>query len=92
MPPVRRKNVKGISNRCNRSQSTAANSDTESLQRQCTERGLPNHGKKNAPILLSATTARNHFVFEANGRCHRERKFAVYVNISWTWKPTIFVI
>ena len=46
MPPVRRKNVKGISNRCNRSQSTAANSDTESLQRQCTERGLPNHGKK----------------------------------------------
>ena len=39
MPPVRRKNVKGISNRSNRSQSTAANSDTESLQRQCTERG-----------------------------------------------------
>ena len=38
MPPVRRKNVKGISNRSNRSQSTAANSDTESLQRQCTER------------------------------------------------------
>ena len=50
MPPVRRKNAKGISNRNNRSRSTAANSDTESLRRQCTERGLPNHGQKNALV------------------------------------------
>ena len=50
MPPVRRKNAKGISNRNNRSLSTAANSDTESLRRQCTERGLPNHGQKNALV------------------------------------------
>ena len=50
MPPVRRKNAKGISNRNYRSRSTAANSDTESLRRQCTERGLPNHGQKNALV------------------------------------------
>ena len=50
MPPVRRKNVKGISNRSYQSQSTVANSDTEILQRQCTEKGLPNHGQKNASI------------------------------------------
>ena len=50
MPPVRRKNAEGISNRNNRSRSTAANSDRESLRRQCTERGLPNHGQKNALV------------------------------------------
>ena len=50
MPPVRRKNAKGISNSNNRSRSTAVNSDTESLRRQCTERGLPNHGRRTALI------------------------------------------
>ena len=60
MPPVCRKNAKGTSNRNNRSRSTAINSDTESLRRQCTERGLPNHGQKNALIsrlLQHATTS-----------------------------------
>ena len=50
MLPVHRKNAKGISNRNNRYRSTATNSDTESLRRQCTERGLPNNGQKNALI------------------------------------------
>ena len=75
MPPVRRKNVKEISYRCHRSQSTAANSDAESLQRQCTERGLPNHGKKRMLQYCSwlqqhATTLSSRQTVDATGNAN----------------------
>ena len=64
---------KGISNRSNRSQSTAANSDTESLRRQGTERGLPNHGQKNASISWlqqHATTSSSRPTVDATGNAN----------------------
>ena len=73
MPPVRRKNVKGISNRSNRSQSTAANSDAESLRRHCTGRGLPNHRQKNALISWlqqHATTLSSRPMVDATGNAN----------------------
>ena len=73
MPPVRRKNAIGISNRSNRSRSTAANSDTESLRRQCTEGGLPNHGQKNALISRlqqHATTSSSRPTVDATGNAN----------------------
>ena len=73
MPPVRRKSAKGISNRNNRSRSTAANSDTESLRRQYTERGLPNHGQKNALIFWlqqHATTSSSRPKVDAAGNAN----------------------
>ena len=73
MPPVHRKNVKGISSCSNRSQSTAAKSDTESLQRQCTERGLLNHGQKNSSISWlqqHATTSSSRPTVDATGNAN----------------------
>ena len=57
----------------NRSQSTAANSDTESSQRQCTERGLPNNGQKNASISWlqqHATTSSSRPTVDATGNAN----------------------
>ena len=71
--PVGRKNIKGISNRSNRSQSTAANSDAESLRRQCTGRALPNHGQKNASISWlqqHATTSSSRPMIDATGNAN----------------------
>ena len=87
MPPVRRKIVKGISNRSNRSQSTAANSDAESLRRHCTGRGLPNHWQENASISWlqqHATTSSSRPTVDATGNAN--------LLSTSTWKPTIFVI
>ncbi len=51
MPPVRRRNAGGHSNGKSSSHTNSAGSDTDSLRRQCAEKGLPSSGRRN--VLIS---------------------------------------